>query len=62
MGMIARWLITSIGRTAGLTMMVFILVGAYGDLKAKDCSRLEAVLCKVMIGLSVLGILAINAM
>ena len=51
---------TSISRTVGLTMMLFILIGSYGDLKAKDCSRRDAIFYKIMIALSVLGILALN--
>lgn len=58
--MLIRWIITSIARTAGLTMMLFILVGSYGDLKAKDCSRRDAIFYKITIGISIIGIFALN--
>lgn len=58
--MLIKWLITSIARTGGVILMLFIMAGAYGDLQAPDRSRRDAVFCKVMIGLSVLGILALN--
>ena len=55
-----RFIVTSISRTVGVMMMLFIMAGAYGDLKAKDCSRRDAIFYKIMIALSVLGILALN--
>ena len=58
--MLIRFIVTSLSRTVGLTMMLFILIGSYGDLKAKDCSRRDAAFYKVMIGISIVGILALN--
>lgn len=58
--MLIRFIVTSIARTVGVTMMLFILIGSYSDLKAKDCSRRDAIFYKIMIALSVLGILALN--
>lgn len=55
-----RFIVTSISRTVGVILMLCIIAGAYGDLKAKNCSRRDAVFYKVMIGMSVLGILALN--
>lgn len=55
-----RFIVTSIARTVGVILMLSILLGSYGDLKAKDCSRRDAVFYKVMIGLSIVGILALN--
>ena len=55
-----RFIVTSISRTVGVMMMLFIALGSYGDLKAKDCSRRDAIFYKIMIALSVLGILALN--
>ena len=55
-----RFIVTSISRTVGVIMMLFIMAGAYGDLKAKDCSRRDALFYKIMIGLSIVGILALN--
>ena len=55
-----RFIVTSISRTVGVMMMLFIMAGAYGDLKAKNCSRRDAIFYKIMIALSVLGILALN--
>lgn len=55
-----RFIVTSLSRMIGLTMMLFIMVGAYGDLKATDCSRRDAVFYKVMIGISIIGIFALN--
>lgn len=55
-----RFIVTSISRTVGLTMMLFILIGSYGDLKAKDCSRRDAIFYKIMIGISIIGIFALN--
>ena len=55
-----RFVVTSISRTVGVIMILCIIAGAYGDLKAKDCSRRDAVFYKIMIGLSIVGILALN--
>ena len=55
-----RFIVTSIARTVLVMMILFIMAGAYGDLKAKDCSRRDAIFYKIMIALSVLGILALN--
>lgn len=41
-------------------MILCIIAGAYGDLKAKDCSKRDALFYKIMIGLSIVGILALN--
>lgn len=55
-----RFIVTSISRSVGLTMMLFILIGSYGDLKAKDCSKRDALFYKIMIGISIIGIFALN--
>lgn len=55
-----RFIVTSLSRTVGVILMLCIIAGAYGDLKAKNCSRRDAVFYKVMIGISVVGILALN--
>lgn len=41
-------------------MILCIIAGAYGDLKAKGCSKRDALFYKIMIGLSIVGILALN--
>ena len=55
-----RFIVTSIARTVGVILMLSILLGSYGDLKANDCSRWDAVFYKVMIGISIIGIFAVN--
>lgn len=55
-----RFIVTSISRTVGVIMILCIIAGAYGDLKAKGCSRRDAVFYKVMIGISIIGIFALN--
>lgn len=55
-----RFIVTSISRTVGVMMILCIIAGAYGDLKAKDCSRRDALFYKIMIGLGIVGILALN--
>lgn len=55
-----RFIVTAISRTVGVILMLCIIAGAYGDLKAKGCSRRDAIFYKIMIALSVLGILALN--
>lgn len=55
-----RFIVTSLSKTALIAMMLFIALGSYGDLKAKDCSRRDALFYKIMIGLSIVGILALN--
>ena len=55
-----RFIVTAISRTVGVMMLLFIMAGAYGDLKAKGCSRRDAVFYKVMIAISIIGILALN--
>ena len=55
-----RFIVTAISRTVGVMMMLCIIAGSYGDLKAKDCSRRDAMFYKIMIGLSIIGIFALN--
>lgn len=51
---------TAISRTVGVILLLCIMAGAYGDLKAKDCSRGDAVFYKVMIAISIIGIFVLN--
>lgn len=55
-----RFIVTSISRTVGVMMMLFILLGSYGDLKAPGCSRRDAIFYKTMIAISIIGIFAVN--
>ena len=55
-----RFIVTAISRTVGVILMLCIIAGAYGDLQAQDCSKRDAVFYKIMIGLGIVGILALN--
>ena len=55
-----RFIVMAISRTVGVILLLCIMAGAYGDLKAKNCSRRDAVFYKVMIAISIIGIFALN--